>query len=643
MASELRLSTASQLLSSLDLDSIVEFDSMLESNSTPSQVQLASITSRLQVVSLRIAQLESRVQALDFQRRLIQGILSPIRRVPIEVLGEIFKMVVPYILGPVDRGMVGNMGRVCQRWRDALLNTPSVWRGLLIRPCRCRNLIPEELSRRHEADYRKIATWFGRAGGLSKVLVYGSEGTPCRCSLGGPCRSVHPIVAKLFQYGPQLDHMTLQVSSTTCLRNWVAQVGAPSGSLVGQTRWMSLQSLSLEFEDDIRQPWDDGLDPSTSVFTLLPPAVKRLGVHLPSFSTSFGDFIPSIGLPINVPNSILSGLVSLGVRWDWGGDRLAEVLSQCAVLECLSVDLSYSEPFGGESPTPPVVLASLKSFHLSMGGLSILDRFTMPSLTGLELELNVDRNESMDVSERLGRFIKTSAIQGTLSFLRICELVGGPGTVVLVLPPLPALKHLVLDSSLKEKYPGVRGSSGHRLFLAALIVADKFMNDESYDNAAWVDVARGYYPLRDIHQMEREMLGFLTWDLRVDGTMLQAFERALRAGFSRDMAQYASIPYTLICNRSNLAADSSPPRALSPRVAPSKKRGSNENTSRRSRRSKRLQSVLEGTSAGPSSRTRRKVKVEGGCTAGAISSVGASSSGASMSARVYATVVAAPH
>ncbi|KAF6744367.1 hypothetical protein DFP72DRAFT_776314, partial [Ephemerocybe angulata] len=113
-----------------------------------------------------------------------------------------------------------------------------------------------------------------------------------------------------------------------------------------------------------------------------------------------------------------------------------------------------------------------------------------------------------------------------------------------------AMAALILLCRLKEEYPNVRGSSGHRLFLAALMLADKFLNDESYENEDWVTAARGYYPLWEIHQMEREMCRFLTWDLRVDGEMLRAFENSLRAGFSEDRAQYAPIPYAMVCNRS---------------------------------------------------------------------------------------------
>ncbi|KAF6742975.1 hypothetical protein DFP72DRAFT_1080960 [Ephemerocybe angulata] len=441
------LSSVAPDLSPSNLVSASDFEFMLGSTNHLSHVQSSTVMVMLASVNRRIEQFEERVAKLDIHRRLLQSMLSSLRKFPVEILGEIFLLVVPAILGPLDRKMVGNLGRVCKRWRDALLGTPAVWRGLVIRPCRCWDRLPDVIARRHNADYRKIVTWFERAGGHPKVLVYGSDGTTCRCELGGVCRSVHPIVTRLFREGPPLDHFTLQVSTTTCFKNWVAQVGATEGGLAENPRWTALPSFSLEFEDDIHQPWDYNTETDGSVFNLLPPAVRRLGVHLPSFSDEVDHSISTSGLPINLPIAVLSGLISLGIRWDWGGNRLVEVLSNCPVLEHLSLDLSYSDPFDIDSFSRPLVLVSLKSFHLCMGGLKVLDLFEMPSLTSLDLELNVDRHGSTEVSDRLTRFIKASRLQRTLVFLRVCELVGSPCTIVLILPPLHALEHLVLDSS----------------------------------------------------------------------------------------------------------------------------------------------------------------------------------------------------
>ncbi|KAF6756130.1 hypothetical protein DFP72DRAFT_754464, partial [Ephemerocybe angulata] len=91
---------------------------------------------------------------------------------------------------------------------------------------------------------------------------------------------------------------------------------------------------------------------------------------------------------------------------------------------------------------------------------------------------------------------------------------------------------LLLINRLKMRYPSCRGSSGHRLFIAAMMIASKVLHDETYANSSWAVVTRGFFTLREINQMEREMCRFLEWELTIDGPRLAAFERAVVAEFS---------------------------------------------------------------------------------------------------------------
>ncbi|KAF6742976.1 hypothetical protein DFP72DRAFT_994123 [Ephemerocybe angulata] len=93
---------------------------------------------------------------------------------------------------------------------------------------------------------------------------------------------------------------------------------------------------------------------------------------------------------------------------------------------------------------------------------------------------------------------------------------------------------MILLCRLKAQYPAVQGSSGHRLFLTALVIADKILNDDSYENESWVTLSIRMFPLAEINQMEQEMCSFLEWDLRVDGEMLRSFEAALNEKFGID-------------------------------------------------------------------------------------------------------------
>ncbi|KAF5311704.1 hypothetical protein D9611_010827 [Ephemerocybe angulata] len=77
------------------------------------------------------------------------------------------------------------------------------------------------------------------------------------------------------------------------------------------------------------------------------------------------------------------------------------------------------------------------------------------------------------------------------------------------------------------------------------MIATKMTYDEAYNNLSWSNVVTPYFSLREIGRMEREMCRMLEWNLRVDGDALAGFERFVREGFSRDRAQYPSIPLSL--------------------------------------------------------------------------------------------------
>ena len=68
---------------------------------------------------------------------------------------------------------------------------------------------------------------------------------------------------------------------------------------------------------------------------------------------------------------------------------------------------------------------------------------------------------------------------------------------------------------LKQLHPRCKGSpgSGHRLMLAAIVLAAKYMYDDTFDNTAWATVSSGLFELEQVNHMEREMLSFLDYKL----------------------------------------------------------------------------------------------------------------------------------
>jgi hypothetical protein len=75
------------------------------------------------------------------------------------------------------------------------------------------------------------------------------------------------------------------------------------------------------------------------------------------------------------------------------------------------------------------------------------------------------------------------------------------------------LAGLLLLRRIKIRFHACRGSNGHRLFITAFMIASKVVCDGSYSNRTWCVVAQHMFSLQDMNQMEREMCGYLDWDL----------------------------------------------------------------------------------------------------------------------------------
>ncbi|SPO30836.1 uncharacterized protein UTRI_05538_B [Ustilago trichophora] len=91
------------------------------------------------------------------------------------------------------------------------------------------------------------------------------------------------------------------------------------------------------------------------------------------------------------------------------------------------------------------------------------------------------------------------------------------------LPEAVTYQALYLLLRLKLRYPAARGSSGHRLFISALMIASKCSCDDTYSNKSWAIVGQGLFSLREINQMERELFGYLGYKVNISPEDLETF------------------------------------------------------------------------------------------------------------------------
>jgi hypothetical protein len=108
---------------------------------------------------------------------------------------------------------------------------------------------------------------------------------------------------------------------------------------------------------------------------------------------------------------------------------------------------------------------------------------------------------------------------------------------------------LVLLQRLKARFPTARGSSGHRLFISAFMIASKVICDDTYSNKSWSVVAQGMFSLREINQMEREMCSYLEWELTVDNPILGNFEAMVKQDFHLPHGPYPTYSLQMVSKR----------------------------------------------------------------------------------------------
>jgi hypothetical protein len=175
------------------------------------QAQLSEVTHRLASTEVAVAKIR------DFQRQLLeqrkqivasmeahQGLISCIRRLPPEILAEIFMRCLPHQLciKPKSGTAPLILTRICSRWRTVVLNTPRLWRSLDL-GCPGRPKMLQE-------NVAFLQNWLSRARGCPLSLVVDA------CYWGRD--NAHKELAELLQpYTSQLARLSFRFNEATVL------------------------------------------------------------------------------------------------------------------------------------------------------------------------------------------------------------------------------------------------------------------------------------------------------------------------------------------------------------------------------------------------------------------------------------------
>ncbi|KAF7299767.1 hypothetical protein HMN09_00982600 [Mycena chlorophos] len=126
------------------MSNFLSFASQPDRNYCPTDDELQQIKSLLVEARTRLARIEQERDALAGEIAAYEALISPIRRIPDDVLEEIFSACLPSdrncAMSASDAPLL--LGRVCGRWRNVAFRTPSLWYSLHIAQPAVRGWLP---------------------------------------------------------------------------------------------------------------------------------------------------------------------------------------------------------------------------------------------------------------------------------------------------------------------------------------------------------------------------------------------------------------------------------------------------------------------------------------------------------------------
>jgi hypothetical protein len=385
------------------------FSHLLDTNAVPDHHEMASIQLGIDCVQNALAQLERQAQELQGQLQQFRSILSPVRKLPVEIIGEIFSFAISSPLDSTGREHLVNFALVCRTWRNAAYRKHTLWSSLRIEG---------ELT---QSSYDLILSCFGRSGCIPRSLELDQVSSRINCGDSG-CRSSSRwgtlLLAKLLTEGPALHALAIHFDRLDCFRNLLAAFQFFEAKDSAQRPWDSIKSLGLGFARE----WNEHPDPAKSVFLSIPSNVTEFQLSLPEFNEawSWQADLASENASLHLTQDLLGRLNSFLLSCDWRGTRLLSHLPFCSKVETLTLDFKHwamrccqtDEFLRGISDTG-ILLPKVRTLRLQnilSKGISILQFLDTPSLEHLDIDFT-DEDEFLTYhfSQRVEAFIKNKS------------------------------------------------------------------------------------------------------------------------------------------------------------------------------------------------------------------------------------------
>ena len=439
---------------------------LLSTNASPTSREAAFFRERMDHVEHEIEEIEGqacaleRIGAMEDQANKLRSqipalkncleqyktILSPCRRVPLEILGEAFTHLADeHGCEETFPQTLARVCRVCKHWQDAAFLVPKLWSQVTV------SVAARGFS------YASLNTWLSRSHDVPRSLcLYSYPGWGLLgCRGGRLCRLSNPDIAKLLKQGPSLDAFTIACQELECFESFVALLQGVEGEGPSNS-WSSLRSLTILVDH-----WDRWIPFDRSTF--IPPSVTSLSLRLPSK-------VPvGWGHEVGLQPEVLGRLTTLELTCDWSLDAIFKLLQHSLALKCLTATFAYTDSDWSNSSLASalltaggLVLPNIRKCALHeltsngcLGGANVLSCLKLPALVEFEISFGKDDRDSwcplrdrgdhlVDsiIVGRLAAFLQGS--QSTLQQVTIARVHFSNGGLFTVLKNLYAITELTL-------------------------------------------------------------------------------------------------------------------------------------------------------------------------------------------------------
>ncbi|TEB19534.1 hypothetical protein FA13DRAFT_1744246 [Coprinellus micaceus] len=278
---------------------------LFRTNHPPGQIEITSLQQGVESMLPRISQLRSELEFLEGKLRLYRLALSPTRRLPAEILTEIFTF--------LDDKTLLKTSMVCRAWYSASAALSA------------KTISTNRISFYLDVPYAQVGSWLSKPvkGIKTLKLEHDACDRPCGCYKSTvQCPWTAPKFIALWSEPskfPDVD-LGLNFSSPHCLLSLVGGIGlAPS--------WRSRSNLDLTFGGS----WPGRSTKYRTLLNYLPDALKTLSLRFRELDR--GRSIP----PIEIPATPFDTLTTLALDCSWNSPFVLSVVRASPNLGDLSL------------------------------------------------------------------------------------------------------------------------------------------------------------------------------------------------------------------------------------------------------------------------------------------------------------------